>query len=375
VRHADTLAGMKARSTCLAAVIAVAALSATRANAWNFVGHEVVARIAWEELTPQAREQLRLIIRQHPALQADLLKDMPADYGDKDEYAFLVAATWPDIIRDQHNPWHNQHHHDKWHYINNPEILAGTDPSHLRDATKGPTDWQPGDDATDIVQGLKKCEHDLRDPKASPADKAIALAWFLHLAGDAHQPLHANSLFSDRFPNGDRGGNSSFVRAPVLTTQPSLISPEEYLSLPGKDLVRSGAAAPATGPASTVETLSPMNMHFYWDNIFGKLAPPRVLDALFTELTTEYPPAALQPKTADLQYTDWIDESFDYAVKDVRLNGTLQTGTQDESRNNPAGLPTLPADYLARAQEVARLRMSTAGYRTAAILNDIFAKQ
>jgi hypothetical protein len=42
----------------------------------------------------------------------------------------------------------------------------------------------------------------MRDPKASDADKAIAIAWFLHLAGDMHQPLHNSAA---RHRNGAKG--------------------------------------------------------------------------------------------------------------------------------------------------------------------------
>jgi len=30
----------------------------------------------------------------------------------------------------------------------------------------------------------------------------------IHLVGDLHQPCHAFTLFSEQFPNGDRGCNS-----------------------------------------------------------------------------------------------------------------------------------------------------------------------
>ena len=34
--------------------------------------------------------------------------------------------------------------------------------------------------------------------------KAIGLRWLLHLVGDAHCPVHATSLYSLQFPNGNK---------------------------------------------------------------------------------------------------------------------------------------------------------------------------
>ena len=224
----------------MVAAVVLCALLPTRSLAWNFVGHEVITRIAWDQLTPDAKQQVRQIIRQHPAWNADLLKHMPDDFGDQDLYAFLVAASWPDVIRADRSPWHALHR-PTWHYINIPFILDGTNRAALKGADRASTDWTPGTEPDNLVQALAKCEHDLRDPNLPGPQKAIALSWFIHLAGDAHQPLHANTLFSDKFPAGDKGGNGSTVKSPVLTTQPSLVSAEDLLgSIEADNLVRSG---------------------------------------------------------------------------------------------------------------------------------------
>ena len=34
----------------------------------------------------------------------------------------------------------------------------------------------------------------------------------MHLVGDIHQPLLCTAVFSEQFPNGDKGGNDAFVR-------------------------------------------------------------------------------------------------------------------------------------------------------------------
>jgi len=36
----------------------------------------------------------------------------------------------------------------------------------------------------------------------------LAYCWVLHLVGDLHKPMYTTALISERFPSGDRGGNS-----------------------------------------------------------------------------------------------------------------------------------------------------------------------
>lgn len=38
-------------------------------------------------------------------------------------------------------------------------------------------------------------------------EKSLLMRYLVHVLGDIHQPLHASSLFNDRFPKGDQGGN------------------------------------------------------------------------------------------------------------------------------------------------------------------------
>ena len=38
------------------------------------------------------------------------------------------------------------------------------------------------------------------------------MTWLFHLVGDIHHPLHCTAVFSEQFPNGDKGGNDAFIR-------------------------------------------------------------------------------------------------------------------------------------------------------------------
>jgi hypothetical protein len=35
----------------------------------------------------------------------------------------------------------------------------------------------------------------------------MMIRYLVHVLGDIHQPLHTSTLFNDKFPNGDEGGN------------------------------------------------------------------------------------------------------------------------------------------------------------------------
>ncbi len=48
----------------------------------------------------------------------------------------------------------------------------------------------------------------LKAADTSPAARALAVCWIMHLVGDSHQPVHTIALFSEhRFSKGERGGN------------------------------------------------------------------------------------------------------------------------------------------------------------------------
>ena len=66
----------------------------------------------------------------------------------------------------------------------------------------------------DLVKRLAQCDTDLRSVNSggtpeplSAAQRAVALAWFEHLVGDVHQPLHVTARVTAFEQQGDAGGN------------------------------------------------------------------------------------------------------------------------------------------------------------------------
>lgn len=169
-------------------LILIPLLWPSAAFAWNKAGHQVIGSIAYRVMTPEARAKVVAVLKTHPSYAGwnKKLADVPE--GDRDEYLFQLAGRWADDIRGK-----AEFDHPTWHYINIPYERGepdGTIP-----------------DVEGILRALKSNKESLAGP-----DKAIALTWMFHLVEDIHQPLHTVKLVDDITPDGDRGGNLSFVR-------------------------------------------------------------------------------------------------------------------------------------------------------------------
>lgn len=158
---------------------AIATIFAEPALAWGDKGHEIIAAIARDRLTPQAKAWVDGIL----ATDTDTLTapDM------------VSRATWAD-------KWRNGHRETaSWHFVD----LELPDPD-LKTACFGypaasdPPSAGPAQDC--IVDKLGEFEKELGTLSTAPAERLLALKFVLHFVGDIHQPLHASD-------NQDRGGN------------------------------------------------------------------------------------------------------------------------------------------------------------------------
>ncbi|GJM07568.1 MAG: nuclease [marine bacterium B5-7] len=151
------------------------------ANAWNSIGHKVIADIAWDQLTPVVKQNLRHDI----ALFARRYHQYPSLGG---------MAVWPDRLIGQ-----DDHRYDTWHYIDIPlgETWRAQDPSK----------------APNVVWAIEQAKQVMADPKTKPAKRVKYEAFLVHFVGDLHQPLHCAEWYSAQFPQGDRGGNAFMIHA------------------------------------------------------------------------------------------------------------------------------------------------------------------
>ena len=73
-------------------------LFACNVRAWNSTGHMTVAELAWRAMSRAERAAASQLLRNHPHY-AELLEAGLVAGVDHDEWVFLRAATWPDLVR------------------------------------------------------------------------------------------------------------------------------------------------------------------------------------------------------------------------------------------------------------------------------------
>lgn len=310
-------------------------MPAHSAWAWIDTGHKLVAMIAWDELTPAARAKVIELLKQHPRYERDLLAGLPAgsDEAAAERHAFAMAATWPDMVKAQAHPMHFTANHPEWHYIDLPYRPEGGD----QPAPAKPSGDENKPGPHDVVEALAKNMNDLRSPATPAPDKAIAICWVLHLGGDIHQPLHAITLISPQFPDGDKGGNALLV----LRDPP-------YMN-----------------------TL--MNLHLIWDSLAGNYKSDEPIAYLAAGLRND-PNLSRERMKDRLAVKDlgaWARESHALAIEYAYLNGTLKGAVAQRGGQAAPDVqvPGLPPGYLQNAERVAFKQIALAGYRVADLLN------
>lgn len=311
--------------------------------AWNNTGHKTASLIAWDQLTPEARANISALLLKHPQYGQYLAAKEPATTTapatmaapltpeEKGLASYLAAAIWPDQVRTPtgKNPLY---HHGTWHYVDYPFVL-GTLPPEVMAPEEPVAEWKPGTDPENLLQAREKVVGELKNAQVAEKEKAVALAWLLHLTEDVHQPLHGVSLFNSEYPLGDKGGNSLMVTA-------------------------SGSV---------------INLHAFWDGQLGRNEDPRAIRLLATQIETAYPKETF---AGELKITDpkgWALESFAYAKEVVYEKGEIKaTNAATLKADKKTPVPELSPAYVAAARELAQRRIALAGYRLARDLNEIF---
>ena len=298
-----------------AAALVALGLGARPAYAWDELGHRVVARIAWDHMTPRAQAAAVRLLMNAPAGSGIPALASDAGAAQRGRELFVMAAVWPDIIRSSSYVG-NRYAHSNWHYVNFfwEQRVPG-----------GPAIDRP-DRGTDgeLVTQLPRLAATLTDPAAGDSARAVALAWVLHLVGDAHQPLHNSARITPQDPQGDRGGNL-FLLAGMY-------------------------------PRS--------NLHAYWDALVGFAEPWRAGDRdeaayvgrVSAGLARRYTPGWARGRMLPGRFEQWSREGVALAGRTLYPAWLV--------RGQPA-----PARYQTVAWTAAQPRLALAGYRIAELLN------
>ncbi|WP_202967492.1 S1/P1 nuclease [Caenimonas sp. SL110] len=135
----------------------------TVVHAFGNEGHQVVARLAVSQLTPQTKAKIDRLLALEPGS------------------SLASISTWADDTKNRHTA--------PWHYVNFPRE-ADCHYVKERDCPEGRC----------LVEAVNTQLKVLNSASAPDQAKLIALKYVIHLVADLHQPLHAG--FAD-----DRGGN------------------------------------------------------------------------------------------------------------------------------------------------------------------------
>ena len=206
---------MKKRVLFIAPALMLMLVCSVPSYGWWDTGHMAVAYVAYKNLTPQTRARVDTLIQLNPKVN-EWLERIPEGTSPEDKklMLFMIAATWPDLIKD--DPQYrddgtqggnippddgtgglNLGYSDRlkrkyWHFVDLPFSPDNT-----------PLQDPPMPNAETQICAFRA----VLASNSSDALKSYDLVWLLHIVGDIHQPLHATQRFTQNTRNGDAGGN------------------------------------------------------------------------------------------------------------------------------------------------------------------------
>lgn len=326
---------MQSRRFVLSALVLALLLPAS-ALGWNATAHEVIAGIAWDNMTPSARAKAIALLQKAPrdACLGDLFPKDSRSLALRQREFFMKAATWPDLVRAGPGPC-SRYSQAAWHFVD--RFWQGVSGATGFDAPKDRPDIPtPSPNTVDRLTAFNQTV--ACDKCASESERATQLAWILHLVGDLHQPLHTSSRVTPAYPQGDMGGNR--VR---LTNDPR-----------DRVLLTDDPHAPS--------------LHAFWDRIIDDSVPVtrneksstdiRYLDRVRAMIVHDHPPSrslSILPGN----FEAWSREGLATAKAVVYPQGLYQ-----------GELPINSYRQTAFATSDAAIAM--AGYRLADLLNRLF---
>jgi hypothetical protein len=296
-------------------LFALLAASVVPARAWDETGHKVVAYIAWQEMTPEARAAVIDVLGYAPPRSSLISLSPPLRHPSRELLYFMRASIWPDIVRDRDNQErYERYHRGPWHYTN---YFWEEGP----DGAVERTDLQPED--LNIVERLSYLEEVAANDSYARAQRAVVIAWLEHLVGDIHQPLHASARVTPTEPEGDRGGN--------------LFRLEER-----------------------------NNLHSYWDRLLSTAYPRGGSETeashvarIGSRIMAEHPSAGFAAELSDRSYESWARRGLKIATSDA------YDGLEREKAPSK--------EYAEKATAIAERSVALAGYRLAQLMNRIFS--
>ena len=309
---------LKNSSWRLASLLTVLLVAAPAAEAWHAEGHHTVAAIAWDNLSDSPRRTVVELLLEAPADSdiAWLMPPGPRSWEARARELFINTSMWADIVRDEGWPAREEKYNEPtWHYVN-----------HFWEQTpEGPERLEEMGTSGELVKRLAELRVSVIDASRPVEERAIDLAWILHLVGDVHQPLHDSSRVTELEPEGDRGGNDFLL-----------------------DHFEMG------------------NLHAYWDGIlrlsrrqYHTESHVRWVKRLAAEFAAETPRGSLSTELREQDHAKWALEGLGVAMTVAYPESLARNST-------PSG------EYRQAVFEATERAVPLAGYRLAELLDDLF---
>ncbi|MBJ7259383.1 MAG: S1/P1 nuclease [Chthoniobacterales bacterium] len=317
-------------SKAILPLVLIVLFHASPARAWDSLGHMIIAQIAGDQLTPEARVAIdQAMARFNEAKKGEFTSDDTA-------YDFVTASCWMDDIR----ALRDQYDFGKWHYINlpfNPDGLPTPD----------------GEIEPNVVWGVQRCTDIISGKAEDPSiDKDQALVMLLHLVGDTHQPLHTTNR------NNDAGGNRVELKGVELTKEEELFSKKKEANLHAfwdssyRRTFRDGKA----------RVLYDAPIYDQEKPVTGHAAAQELIRREADVIKTKYPSSVV---TEEKDVAGWVQESHEagYDLSYGKLPDQSKTG--DSAR--------VDQSYVTASSGLGQQRVAMAGYRLGALLNRLYA--
>lgn len=282
-------------------------------SAWHARGHMLVAAIAWDNLDKSSQKSITEILKSHP----EFSRRWESEYDDHQndvslgKFLMMQASVWPDQIKTRNHP-DNQYSRTHWHYITYEMRKTTGDSGTIMTNTN----LEPNKRG-DVLTAIERARWMISIPSTPTEEKAVFLSWLIHLIGDIHQPLHCATLFNETdLLNGDNGGNQIYIR-------PNSVG---------------------------------VKLHSFWDGLPGSSDNIRTTANEAKVIVRKNPKSGFDQVEVNNPRA-WSNESLNFAVMSVHLNGQLIVTTDKENASKP------PEDYTKNAKRTALQLVALAGYR------------
>ena len=332
----------RAKRARLVSLLAVFLACICWVQAWDHPSHMTTAAIAFREIErskPELIEKLEVLFMKHPDTSPFWVAAGDSRGAERAKRMFIEGARWADDTKG------TIHDRPTWHTARWAVVAKDAPPE-----AKAAAEARKGRPAGQAIEALVMNYAMLSSAETNTSERALALSWLLHIAGDIHQPLHVSDLYSKEFPAGNAAGTQQYVMDPVHN--------------------------------------KPIPLHLLWDSNIYRSTELDAVEQNAQELVKKYPRSAF-PELKGLEgpgdFEKWARESYDVAV-DFAYGYGVKTVSDPDAGLDPdkavkkmvayvlygvpplKQAPELPAEYWEKLQPVVQRRITLAGYRIADLI-------